>query len=256
MSQGKNIVTEPFTSPVKFLLGTCAAYAVTWIFSLYYLAGQVEGGMEALTANPFDIRVTLMFITVFGCVIGVATGLLSARTKGKNFAGTVTDGFLAGLAGVAGAWINWLWAFMLVIWTIIMALPVAFKAVSSSQWPGAKAFFAFFSSGPFNAGVLSYSHAFAVVWVGGAVMAVVFIFLFHHTLYDGFNPVFSKPTLPAVLGIVTLTGVLAVFIPQFGITLMGMLLAGSISVGPLLCIHDCLWSGNGQPVVIEEPVEV
>ncbi|MBI9075446.1 MAG: hypothetical protein JEZ02_08565 [Desulfatibacillum sp.] len=252
MSQGKNIVTEPFASPIKFVLGTCAAYAVTWIFSLYYLASEVDGGMGALMVNPFDLRVTLMFITVFGCVIGVATGLLSARTKKKNFAGTATDGFLAGLAGVAGSWINWLWVFMLTTWTVIMAIPPIFKAITTMQWPGAKAFFALFVQGPFNAGVLTYPHAFAVVWAGGAVMAVVFIFLFHNTLYEGFNPVFNTKTLPAVLGIIVLTGVLAIALPQAGITLMGMLLAGSIAVGPLVCIHDCLWSGNGQSIALDE----
>ena len=256
MSQGKNIVTEPFTSPVKFVLGTCAAYGVTWIFSLYYLAGSMENGMEILTANPFDLRLTLLFVTVFGCVIGIATGLLSARTKRKNFTGTVTDGFLAGLAGVAGAWINWLWIFMMTLWSIIMAIPVIVKALSTMQWPGAGAFFVFFTHGPFNQGCLTYSHAFTVVWAGGAVMAVVFIFLFHHTLYEGFNPVLSKATFPAVAGFVAITGFLPILAPQAGLTLMGMLLAGSVSAGPLLCIHDCLWSGNGQSIVLDEPVQV
>ncbi len=252
MSQGKNIVTESFTSPVTFLLGTVAVYVLTWIFSLFFLAGRVEGGMEALIANPFDLRMTLLFISVYGCVIGIAAGILSARSKGKNFTGTATDGFLAGLAGVCGSWINWLWALMMTIWAVLMTLPVIFKAVTTMSWPGAKAFFVFFSAGPFNGQVLTYSSSFHVVWAGGLVMAIAFIYLFHNTLYEGFNPVFDKTLGLGMLGVVLATGILAIVVPQAGITLMCILLAGSVSAGPLVCIHDCLWSGNGSGVPVSD----
>lgn len=218
-----------------------------------------------------DVRLVLFFLAAFGGLAGIVISVRIARDRGKSPAGIASDAFMGCLAGMCGGVINWVWGIMFTVWTVIFAIPVGIKAVMAGTWPGAKAFFAFFSDGALNAqpkalsmaigekvvdgatiadasvfGTAVVETSFYVFWIGGAIAAIGFLFLFYKTIYEGFSPVFEKKTMWIFIGILSVVGLLALVLPAVGLTVMGIMLVGSIAVGPLLCVHDTVLCGNGE----------